>query len=111
MRAGIALAAALVVALAVFTASCARAESLVGTWTSEEQGETLEFRSDGNGALVTARGNVVALTWEVSGSDLILGVLGEGEMTVSYSIAQGVLTLTSYGEGPATYTRVEPTER
>ncbi len=106
-----ALAAGLIVALATLTAGCLRSESLVGTWTSEEQGETLEFRPDGTGALVTASGMVVSLTWEVSGTDLILGVPGEGEMTLSHSIAAGVLTLTSYGEEPATYKRVETTER
>lgn len=105
------LTAGLVLTIAASTSGCARAESLVGTWTSEEQGETLEFRPDGSGALVTASGMVVSLTWEVSGTDLMLGVPGEGQITVSYSIAQGVLTLTSYGEEPATYTRVETTER
>jgi hypothetical protein len=111
MAVGAALAVGLILTLAALTAGCMKSESLVGTWTSEEQGETLEFRPDGSGALVTASGMVVALTWEVRGSDLILGLPGEGAMTVSHSIAEGILTLTSYGEEPATYTRVETTER
>jgi hypothetical protein len=97
--------------LALLCSGCVRGESLVGTWTSAEQGETIEFRSDGGGALVTAGGVVVPLTWEASGAELVLGVQGGGTKTVAYSLKGGVLTLTSYGEEPAIYTRVETTER
>lgn len=102
---------AIMIALAALSVGCVRSESLVGTWVSEEQGETIEFRPDGSGALVTASGVVVSLTWETSGGDLELGVPGEGMMTVAYSLDGGALTLVSYGEEPAIYLRVEPTER
>jgi len=114
-RSGAAVAAGLVavflfVVLGLSVAGCGE-ESLVGTWTSAEQGETLDFRPDGTGILTTRSGVMVTLTYEVKGTSLILGTGDSPTRTLGYSIDGGVLTLTFPGEDPARYVRVELGEK
>ena len=94
-------------AVALLAAACTEDQALIGTWTSEEQGETLLFRTDGTATLVTAGGAMIALTWEAEGSRLSLGVKDQGTRTVEYSIAGDVLTMTAPGEEPAHYARMQ----
>jgi hypothetical protein len=100
--------AVLLLALMVFTLGCSKQqESLVGTWTSVDEGETLDFRSDGTLFLTRASGAVDTLTWQADDSNLAMGVSSGGTKTFGYSIDQGLLTLTYPGEVPARYTRLE----
>ncbi len=103
----IAVSVAVLLAVALLASACAEAQALVGTWTSEEQSETLLFRTDGTATLVTAGGVMIALTWEASGSRLTLGVKDQGTRTVEYSIDGNVLTMTAPGEEPAHYARMQ----
>ena len=98
----------LLLVLAARSFGCSKEqESLVGTWTSAEQGETLEFRSDGSLFFTRADGKVDTLRWQADDSSLAIGVEGGGTKTLGYSIDDGVLTLTYPDEQPAKYTRVE----
>ena len=92
--------------LGLSVAGCGE-ESLVGTWASAEQGETLDFRPDGTGILTTRSGVMVTLTYEIKGNSLILDTGDYPTRTLSYSIDGGVLRLTFPGEDPARYVRVE----
>jgi hypothetical protein len=104
-------ASALVVLLLVLVASafgCSKEQgSLVGTWKSAEQGETLDFRSDGSLLFTRADGKVDTLRWQSDDSSLAIGGEGAGTKTLGYSIDGGVLTLTYPDEQSAKYTRVE----
>lgn len=82
-------------------------ESLVGTWTSAKEDETLDFRADGTLYFTRADGQVDTLRWQSDESHLAIGVQGGGTETLGYSLKHGVLTLTFPGEKPAAYTRVE----
>jgi hypothetical protein len=101
------LATALLVGLAVAACGCGDGGSLVGTWSSAEQGETLEFRSDGTVVLTMEDGQVATLTYEAKGTGLILGVEGGGTRTLGYAIKDGVLTLTYPEEDAVEYKRVK----
>jgi len=102
---------AVLVALLVFAAPVAsgcsgQTESLVGIWWSTEQGETLDFRSDGTLLFRDAGGEVETLVWQSDDRNVAIGVEGGGTKTLGYSIKDGVLTLTYPGEQPARYERI-----
>jgi hypothetical protein len=102
-------AVALLLVLAALSSGCSKEqESLVGTWTSAEQGETLDFRSEGTLFFTRADGKVDTLRWQSDDSSLAIGVEGGGTKTFSYSAGDGVLTLNYPDELPAKYTRVQP---
>jgi hypothetical protein len=101
-------AAALLLALAASVLGCSKEqESLVGTWTSVEQGETLDFRSDGTLFFTRADDKVDTLRWQADDSSVAIGTEGGSTKAFGYSIGAGVLTLTYPDESPAKYTRVE----
>jgi hypothetical protein len=98
----------LVLVLAASTSGCSKDPgSLVGTWRSDQEGETLEFRSDGILYLTTSSGVVDTLQWQADDSSLAIGVLGGGTKTLGYSVNGAVLTLTYPDVEPAKYTRIE----
>ena len=108
MSSGAAGRIALLVALLVFAALVAsgcsgQTESIVGTWWSAEQGETLDFHSDGTLLFTNAIGQVETLVWQSDGRNVAIGVKGGGTKTLGYSIEDGVLTLTYPDEQPARY--------
>ena len=94
-------------ALSVFACS-GQLESLVGVWTSAEQGETLEFRSDGTLSFTKAGGEVETLGWQADDRNVAISVEGGGTRTFGYSIDDGVLTLKYPDEEPARYERLTP---
>lgn len=104
---------ALLVALLAFAAlvvpGCSgQTESLVGIWWSSEQGETLDFQSDGTLLFRNAAGEVETLVWQSDDRNVAIGVEGGGTRTLGYSIKDGVLTLTYPDEEPAHYERITP---
>lgn len=100
--------AAVVFAAASLLAGCSgETESLVGTWTSAEQGETLDFRADGYLFFTKADGEVETLEWQADDRSLAIRVEGRGSETFTYSIDDGVLTLTFPGEESAEYRRLD----
>jgi hypothetical protein len=100
--------AALLLVLVVSTLGCSQEEqSLVGTWTSIDEGETLDFRADGTLYLTRASGAVDTLRWQAEGGSLAMSVSGEGTRTFDYSIDEQVLTLSYPDEQPARYVRLE----
>jgi hypothetical protein len=105
---GLAVWLSVALALAASASGCSKGqESLVGTWTSAEQGETLEFTSDGALVFTRASGKVETLHWQADDSNLAIGAPGGGTKTLGYSIDGGVLTLKYQGQEPAKYTKVE----
>lgn len=100
--------ASVLVVLGTAVSGCSgETESLVGTWTSAEQGETLDFRSDGTLYFTMADGQVTALEWQSDDRNLAIAGEGGDSETLGYSIKDGVLTLTHEGEEPARYQRLE----
>jgi hypothetical protein len=98
----------LLLALGASTSSCSKdPESLVGTWSSDQEGETLEFDSDGTLYFTTSSGKVDTLQWQADDSNLAIGVVGGGTKTFGYSVDGAVLTLTYPDVEPAKYTRIE----
>jgi hypothetical protein len=99
---------ALVFALGTSASGCSKDPgSLVGTWRSDQEGETLEFKSDGTLYFTTSRGAVDTLLWQADDSNLSIGVAGGGTKTFSYSVDGAVLTLDYPDVEPAKYTRIE----
>jgi hypothetical protein len=99
---------ALFLAATVSTTGCSKQqESLVGTWRSDQEGETLEFRTDGILYFTTSSGEAETLHWQADDSSLAIGVVGGGTKTFGYSVDDGVLTLTYPDVEPAKYTRIE----
>lgn len=81
--------------------------SLVGTWRSDQENETLEFKSDGTLYFTTSSGKVDTLQWQADDRSLAIGVVGGGTKTLGYSVDGQVLTLTYPDIEPTKYTRVE----
>ncbi len=92
--------------MALASGCSGQTESLVGVWTSAEQGETLEFRADGSLLFTTAGGETEELKWQADDSSVAIGVEGGGTRTLAYSIDDGTLTLTHPDEEPARYERL-----
>jgi hypothetical protein len=100
--------AVLLMGLATSTTGCSKQpESLVGTWRSDQEGETLEFRTDGILYFTTSTGEAETLRWQADDRSLAIGVAGGGTKNFGYSIEDGVLTLTFPDVEPAKYTRIE----
>lgn len=95
-----------VIAGLVVSGCSAEKPNLVGTWTSAEQGETLDFRSDGILFFTKADGEVETLRWQADDRSLAINVQGGATQTFDYSIEGEVLTLTRAGEGSAEYQRL-----
>jgi hypothetical protein len=99
---------AFLLALAATTSGCSKEQgSLVGTWRSDQEGETLEFKDGGLLYFTTSSGTVDTLQWQADDASLAIGVAGGGTKTFGYSIDDGVLTLAYPDVEPARYTRVE----
>ena len=99
---------ALLVSVLMLASGCSgQTESLVGTWTSVEQGETLDFRSDGTLYFGMASGDMELLKWQADDRSVAIGVEGGGTKTFGYSIDDGVLTLSYAGEESARYERID----
>jgi hypothetical protein len=106
----VALAALVVIsvfAVGATAAGCSKETgSLVGTWTSGEQGETLDFRADGTLYFTRADGTVDTLRWQADDRNLAIAA-GDGKTErVAYSIKGDVLKLTYEGAGSAEYQRL-----
>ncbi len=95
------------VTVGVMVSGCSKeTPSLLGTWTSAEQGETLDFRPDGTLFFTKSDGQVETLKWQADDRSLAINVRGGETETFDYSIDEGVLTLTRAGEGSAEYQRL-----
>jgi len=101
------LVSTLLFALAILAAGCGSDPAdLVGTWVSQEQGETLELRYDGTALLLTNDNTLVgSLRWDADSRKLVIGPMGGETQTFSYSIRDGVLKLSYPGEETVEYIR------
>ncbi len=79
--------------------------SLVGKWTNESEGETIEFRSDGTATVSMGTTGDLDLTYEIDGENVVMGAEGY-EQTMGYSVDGDTLKLTYEGES-MDYKRVE----
>jgi hypothetical protein len=97
----------LLVCATALSSGCSKEQvSLLGTWTSVAEGETLDFRSDGTMHFTTAEGEVAILRWQADDESLALVAEGGGSRTLRYEIEDDVLTLKYPDEQPGEYTRV-----
>lgn len=107
LRTILVLVVTLSVVLGMMVSGCSKeTESLEGTWTSAEQGETLDFRAGGVLYFTQADGQVLALEWQADDRHLAIAVDSGKTETFGYSIKDGVLTLTHDDEEPAQYERI-----
>jgi hypothetical protein len=97
----------LVLAILLAAGACGGGSGgLVGTWTNDELGETVEFTDDGTMLVESESEGNLEFTYKTEGGKIILGMEGIDETTsVPYLVEGDVLSIADPDRGEIKYQR------